>query len=496
MVEASLNGAPVPSGKGGKKGAKAAANGSASGGGLSKNGTLLKDFRLEYAKSGGSKCGVCEEKIKKVFINLSTCKCLTTFSIFFLVPENDDLSFQNEVRAGKKDFESQRAKMYGPFDRWHHIPCFVKQREELEYFDDGEAMGGFMTLSPDDQAMVKSAIKAMKRKSPSNGSDEPDSKKMKVEKVSDEDKEALKKQMKKIFYYRDLLQKMNKKELQDLLEYNGQEVCTGVDRMLDRLGDCMTFGALEPCTECDNGQLVFKSGVGYQCQGDVSEWTKCQFKTTDPKRKAFKIPQEFKEEYTFMNLYKFKEVTQRIIPHNPTTVKPKEDTSTKAKQDFPLKGAIFVVNSSVKGDQREKLKEKIKAFGGILEDKVTSKTLALIATKDAMEKEPSKSIKTAEEKKIQVVCPQVLDNVKVEGIISNIKTYTISSWGTDPESRFKREEPKEKLKSGKNYDQSDKNMSIKLFTFCCRLWFPKERYAEKSQNETERWRLRRSRFRT
>ena len=113
--------------------------------------------------------------------------------------------------------------------------------------------------------------------------------------------------------------------------------------------------------------------------------------------------------------------------------------------------------SLLKGDQREKLKEKIKAFGGILEDKVTSKTLALIATKDAMEKEPSKSIKTAEEKKIQVVSPQVLDNVKVEGIISNIKTYTISSWGTDPESRFKREEPKENLKSGKMIFEVKKN---------------------------------------
>ena len=32
----------------------------------SATGTNLSDFRLEYAKSGGSKCGVCEEKIKKV----------------------------------------------------------------------------------------------------------------------------------------------------------------------------------------------------------------------------------------------------------------------------------------------------------------------------------------------------------------------------------------------------------------------------------------------
>eukprot|EP00093_Oithona_nana_P002253 02253.XXX_3165_3554_1 [CDS] Oithona nana genome sequencing. len=34
-------------------------------GGFSSNGTIMRDFRLEYAKSGGSKCGVCEEKIGK-----------------------------------------------------------------------------------------------------------------------------------------------------------------------------------------------------------------------------------------------------------------------------------------------------------------------------------------------------------------------------------------------------------------------------------------------
>ena len=83
--------------------------------------------------------------------------------------------------------------------------------------------------------------------------------------------------------------------------------------MLDRLCDNLTFGALEPCAECNGGQLVYQSGerisfmtlesvmntiqkagshahddlrgvcndlstagVGYRCQGDLSEWTKCQ----------------------------------------------------------------------------------------------------------------------------------------------------------------------------------------------------------------------------
>ena len=36
----------------------------------STTGTNLSDFRLEYAKSGGSTCGVCEEKIKKVILKI------------------------------------------------------------------------------------------------------------------------------------------------------------------------------------------------------------------------------------------------------------------------------------------------------------------------------------------------------------------------------------------------------------------------------------------
>ena len=93
-----------------------------------------------------------------------------------------------------------------------------------------------------------------------NCTDEPDAKKIKVEDDSKE-KEAIKKQMKKIFYYRDLLERNLKKgELKDLLEANGQDVPAGVEPMLDRLSDCMTFGALERCKECQSpgGQLVFR----------------------------------------------------------------------------------------------------------------------------------------------------------------------------------------------------------------------------------------------
>ncbi len=237
-----------------------------------------------------------------------------------------------------------------------------------------------------------------------------------------------------------------------------------MDKMLDRLADCMTFGALEKCTECQGGQLVFRSGVGYQCMGDMSEWTKCQFKTEDPKRKAFKVPSEFKEAYSFLNMYKYKPGQKRIIPHNPTTVaKSTKDSSVTSKKDFPLKGTTFVLDDSVKRDQREKLKEKIKAFGGLLDKRVSSKnTLAVVATKEALECDPSEHIKAAEKKKIQVVSPDFLKNVHTEGVLSNVKTYTISSWGSDPKDRIKKEKAEDPKKSGSAYFSKELPKSVKM----------------------------------
>ena len=37
------------------------------------------------------------------------------------------------MRISKKDFDSQRSKMYGPQDLWHHVDCFDKEREELGF---------------------------------------------------------------------------------------------------------------------------------------------------------------------------------------------------------------------------------------------------------------------------------------------------------------------------------------------------------------------------
>ena len=32
-----------------------------------------------------------------------------------------------------KDYESRRAKMYGPIDMWHHVDCFVDNRDDVGF---------------------------------------------------------------------------------------------------------------------------------------------------------------------------------------------------------------------------------------------------------------------------------------------------------------------------------------------------------------------------
>jgi len=408
---------------------------------MTKSGTNMGDFRLEYAKSGASKCGVCEEKIKK-----------------------------NEVRAGKKEYESQRAKMYGPYDKWHHLDCFVKDRDKLEFFDGGDKMAGFHTLSADDQAMVKDKIKATKRKCPADcadggaaasngGSGGPSAKKIKKEENGGDNKDAneeMKKQNKKIFYYRDNLERSLKKaELQDMLSYNKQEIPSGPDRMLDRLADIMTFGALEPCPECKEGQLVYRSGVGYQCMGNISEWTKCQYKTLKPARREFKVPKELKECHSFLKMYGGK-VRERLIPNIVSSVQPQANGAASAngvKSELKaepgvvkrtLKGVTFILDGKV---DKETLKQLIEKHGGKVGSRMSGKVAAVISTPDQLSK-GSKVIDKAEESKIHVVSEDVLDGFPEESITTLIKRKQISDWGSDLSSRVPREESANKIGSG------------------------------------------------
>ncbi|XP_047097726.1 LOW QUALITY PROTEIN: poly [ADP-ribose] polymerase [Schistocerca piceifrons] len=390
----------------------------------------FNDFTVEYAKSSRATCRGCDTKIDK-----------------------------GEVRISKKDFESDAGKRFGGEERWHHVECFAKNRDFFEFWEDGAMLPGFKTLTKEDQQMVASQVpkvaKKEIKKEPTDQTDGPSEAK-KIKKEDDQLEKELKAQNKIMFGYRDKLKnELKKPQLTQLLEYNDQEVPVGTEPMLDRLADIMTFGALLPCEECKGGQLVFRSGVGYQCTGDLTEWTKCQFVTTDPKRVPFKVPEDLMD--TFLNSYKFvpRKRTIRII--TPTAAKTTERSAPKVERARrPLENMEFVILHKTTRP-KEELKAEIQKLGGKVVSKVHDKLAAVIGTPDAVEK-MGKKVEEAKDLDIQIVSEDFLDEVKDGGATLMINKKSICSWGSDPNSRI----PKDtETKSSKSKSRFVKSMPTK-----------------------------------
>jgi len=403
------------------------------------DGTVIKDYRTEYAKSGASTCRSCEEKIPK-----------------------------GEVRIAKKDFDDEKAKRYGPMDRWHHAKCFGENRETLEFFAAADKLAGLTTLSKEDQIMVKGLLPKLKRKL-EEATDEPDSKKLKLGvKDEPEDKEEMKKQNKKMFYYRDLLQKgLKKKDLEGLLEYNNQEIPVGQDRMLDRLCDIMTFGCLESCKECSGGQFVYQSGVGYRCQGDLTEWTKCQVISLNPSRRPLTVPHEYKEKFDFLAMYKGKTGT-RLMANLPGGSVNRQSNGNAANGQgsstaalLPLRNMSFVFSGKI---NKEKIQKKIEAFGGKVTNNVHRDTTALVSDPATLKEERSK-VRDAKKHSILVVGQEFIAGIKAEGVNAMLKQHALSDWGVEEiQEKVSKAHSSgsEKSKKGSMFQSASMPKSVKL----------------------------------
>ncbi|XP_044593172.1 poly [ADP-ribose] polymerase [Cotesia glomerata] len=370
------------------------------------NNDALKDFKIEYAKSNRSICVACETPIIK-----------------------------DSIRVSKMDYESEKAVKFGGIDRWHHLECFSKIRNELEFFSSGNNLPGFKTLKKEDQALIKKTLPAIKE------SEAPPVKKLKSEPVDTAEDEAMKKQNKKLFDTIDNLKSVKKADMIAVLQQNNQFVPDGESRLRDSLADLLVFGSLPPCDKC-SGQFRFKSGLGYRCMGNITEWTKCENMSVDPKRSKVTIPGALKEKYDFFASYKSKperRIVRVTAPSgvNVTGVK-KEDQVDGPKVNrgpMPLRGMQFVIAGKTK-KSKDTLTKEIMNLGGTVTSKVSDTTAAVISTEAAVEK-GGKVIEDAEKLDIQVVSEDFVDEAKdyKDTPIPLITKKNIASWGGDPNAR-------------------------------------------------------------
>ncbi|MGH0125336.1 UNVERIFIED_CONTAM: hypothetical protein FKN15_041980 [Acipenser sinensis] len=262
----------------------------------------LNDFAVEYAKSNRSTCKGCEQKIDK-----------------------------EQIRVSKKMVDPEKPQL-GMIDRWYHTGCFISRREELGFMPayNASQLKGFSSLKAEDKEELNKRLPAVKSEGKRKADEvDGDATKKKKQKKADKEEKQLEKQLKDqsqlIWNIKDELKKCSStNDMKELLIANKQEVPSGESAILDRISDCMAFGALKPCEECQ-GQLVFKSDA-YYCTGNITAWTKCVFKTQTPNRKDWVIPKEF-HEIPYLKKFKFKR-QDRIF--SPTPVSPPPTTTNSS----------------------------------------------------------------------------------------------------------------------------------------------------------------------
>lgn len=86
------------------------------------------------------------------------------------------------------------------------------------------------------------------------------------------------------------------------------------------------YGAIEPCDKCNNGNFIFGNSA-YLCDGNISEWAKCDNVMKEPKRIPIKIPKSIHDKHKFLSK-KFKVQTRAM-----KDIVPVFSNKTKVKKD-------------------------------------------------------------------------------------------------------------------------------------------------------------------
>ncbi|TVU39454.1 hypothetical protein EJB05_12874, partial [Eragrostis curvula] len=326
---------------------------------------------IEVAPSARSSCRRCNEKITK-----------------------------GTVRVSAK-LEGQGSKGVP----WYHVNCFL----ELAPSATIEKFSGWETLSNEDKGTVlhmvnkndgnKEQSKGSKRKNGEN--DMHGGKALKLDgsisqgtvgskgKVVEDDsnsssadlQQKLKEQSDLLWKLKDELKKhLSTAELRNMLEANEQDSSGPERHLLDRCADGMLFGALAPCPVC-SGSLYYYNGQ-YQCSGNVSEWSKCAYSTTEPVRskKKWQIPDVTENDFLtkWFKSQKVKKPVRVLPPMSP------EKSGSKATQRTRLLSfdGLDKLRFSIVGQSKEVVDEsiqKLKQSGATFHARVSKDINCLVS---------------------------------------------------------------------------------------------------------------------
>lgn len=213
---------------------------------------------------------------------------------------------------------------------------------------------------------------------------------------------------------------LRKDVLEDILVENHQKIPVGHDALYLAIGDGMTFGALPWCPECKAGPLVVCSD-GYKCTGQISEWTRCTYRTCVVERQPWSFPKSVRESDPFLGKYKYKKLERVFPPKAP--FKPLKNKKVKVLTKTP--------------SSKAEIKALVEKLGGAI---TTSVHLAYfcLSTKEGVAK-MSKNMHSAQLQDVFVVSEDILKGLEAvtepQPLLPLLVKHSVCDWGSEQQGR-------------------------------------------------------------
>jgi hypothetical protein len=376
-----------------------------------------QDFKVEYSKSGRAKCCTCQESIPK-----------------------------GVIRFAKMDYTPKDIPGdIGPVPRWHHMECFAKSLEQLEFYGRVEKIPDFDSLESDDKKMLKKLIKPIQPPIPDEGDS---SKKVKKEedKEAKQEERALKIQSERFHALRSKLNEIRKSEIDELLNFMGQKHnFKAVTLSLDAAADALLFGPLKPCPKCKVPGTMILRNSSYICTNGADSDKPCDYETRDPQRTVPDFPDEFIENHPyFAEEYEFIG-GKRIFPRNLLkAVEQKEAENNNIVQEgAPLEGlSIGVISWAALKTDKEKVQKKIVTLGGRVTTVIDSSIFVILSNKNELNKVTPK-MEVAKDLGIPFATEDFLFKLQTKAdVVPQLSKCLIGEWDGKLKERLDRMAPR------------------------------------------------------
>lgn len=345
------------------------------------------EFTAAYAKSAGSTCKRCQQKIGA--------------GLF---------------RIGKM---VQSDKFDGKYSQWHHATCFL---EGGLLPRSTKLISGFSSLKPEDQQQILAVVP--KEASAQGTASEVDAK----------GDEEMRKQNEQIFKVIDALSQLSQNQLREMMELNDypSKKLHVSSTMAELCADGILFGACDRCEECADAETekqgghILLDGECYKCVGYVSEFLKCTFKTQRPIRRDWQLTDAAKSVIKGVLGNKPLKTGTRLFAHGVADQQVEGAASSSDPPKPVLLGLNFFIETTSDETSRDELSQLVRSNGGTMMEAISRATYCVISTNDSMESN-AQDVETAKKLEVPGVTEDFVKDCVEQKEEVDMTTYLL--WG-------------------------------------------------------------------